>query len=412
MGWPGRIAAYAFAPFVAGEREIKALHGLRALSILGIIVYHTWDVASHAITWMPDLPHRFLRNLTTTVNLFFMLSGYLITSGLLVEWKKRGRIDFKEFYLKRTFRIFPSYYILVFFMIAFIGYQIKVFEAIPALTPDQQIALDTMHTNYANRWWDLFYLSNFIRDRMVEHGWTLSIEEQYYLVFPLLASVILFRAGRRMRLGLVLTLYLVPLIARLAYLYVFVSPDSGFQVYYYSHARFDSIVVGVAIAVFIHDWRDVYDRLMERHAGKVALSALVLYVLRHLWNVDERNFENAIAYNVADIAYGGMILVGIHGRNWLARLLSIAPLIPVAKVSYSMYLWHWIMTGMALSAVYRPGQPVTVSMLLLMIGSAILRSFVTAWVLFLMVEAPFMKLRDMAVARLRRGRNREVGIAG
>lgn len=404
IGGIGRLGSYIFAPFVAAEREVKALHGLRALSILGIIVYHTWDVASHAVTWMPDLPERFLRNLTTTVNLFFMLSGYLITSGLLVEWKKRGRIDFKEFYLKRTFRIFPSYYVLVFFMIAFMAYQIKIFEALPSLTDAQQMALKTMHATYENRWWDLFYVSNFIPVRMVEHGWTLSIEEQYYLVFPLLASVFLFRLGRSGRLVAVCTLYLVPLVVRLYYLYASVSPESEFKVYYYSHARFDSIVVGVAIAIFIHDWHDLYERVMERHAGKIALGALSLYVGRHLWRIDVQTWENAVGYNVADIAYGGMILVGIHGESWLARALSVAPLIPVAKMSYSMYLWHWIMTGIALNSFYRPGVPITVSVLLMMIGSAIVRSFAAAWIMFLFVEAPFMRLRDLAVGRLRAAR--------
>ncbi|KAB2934640.1 MAG: acyltransferase [Leptonema illini] len=397
-----QAAAYIFSPFSAAENEIRALHGLRALSILGIIVYHAWHVASNThLTWMPEIIGRFLPNLTTTVNLFFMLSGYLITSGLLHEWKKKGSIDFRIFFLKRTFRIFPSYYILVFFMIFFVGAQIRIIEGLPEPTADQQRMLADMQATYANRIWDLLYLSNFVQGRLVEHGWTLSIEEQYYLVFPLLASLLIFRLERKHRLYFLLALYFIPLCSRLYYLYVSVTPDSAFKVYYYSHTRFDSILVGVLIAVFIHDWRDLYNRLMDHHAGKLAIASVLLYALRHLWNINEANYENALGYNFADLSYGGMILVGIHGKTWLAKALSIRPLIPVAKVSYSMYLWHMLLTGVAFSKNYRIGEPITPFLLSLITVSAIVYSFLMAWFMYVVVEAPFMKLRDRVLRRFR-----------
>ncbi len=389
-----RAMSYLFSPFASAENEIPALHGLRALSVLGIIVYHAWYISADlTAVWMPDIVARFLTNLTTTVNLFFMLSGYLITAGLLREWEKNGRIDFRNFYTKRTLRIFPSYYLLVFFMIYFVGTQIKFMTGLPELTPDQQRMLAGMQRTYDNRIWDLVYLSNFVEKRLVEHGWTLSIEEQYYLVFPFLASFFIFRLNRTHRLYALIVLYFIPLLCRLYYLYVNVTPDSDFKVYYYSHTRFDSILVGVLIAVLLHDWRDACNRFMERHADRVALASVLLYVVRHFWNIEAENYENALGYNIADLSFGGMILVGLHGKSWLARILSVRPLIPVARLSYNMYLWHFFLIGTAFNEYYSPGEPLTPWLLTLITLNTIIRSFLIAWVLFVVVEGPFMRLR-------------------
>lgn len=140
---------------------------------------------------------------------------------------------------------------------------------------------------------------------------------------------------------------------------------------------------------------------MDHYAGRLAIASVLLYALRHLLNIDKANYENAPGYNFADLSYAGMILVGIHGKTWLAKALSIKPLIPVAKVSYSMYLGRMLLTGVACSKSYRTGEPITPFLLSKITVSAIIYSFLMAWFMYVVVEAPFMKLRDLVLRRFR-----------
>ena len=92
-----RIIHYIFLPFFASENEIKPLHGLRALSALGIIVFHVGNSSIQLIDSSPELLRNFISNLNSGVDLFVVLSGYLITTGLLKEWQKNKKIEFLNF---------------------------------------------------------------------------------------------------------------------------------------------------------------------------------------------------------------------------------------------------------------------------------------------------------------------------
>ncbi len=167
-------------------RYLPGLDGLRAISVLAVIVFHHYLIGGHEVGWAPG---GFLG-----VEVFFVVSGYLITSLLLGERRETGRVSLRNFYLRRARRLLPALFTLLAVVIAFALLFLP--DSIGTLRSDSLAAL-----TYTSNWWQMIahrsYIAEAGRPELLKHLWSLAIEEQYYLAWPFLLVFGLRKLGRR-----------------------------------------------------------------------------------------------------------------------------------------------------------------------------------------------------------------------
>ena len=325
-------------PFFSGRRHYPALDGLRALAIVGVICLHFGNIIKHsqAAAGGPFALglYKLFHHGAWGVDLFFVLSGYLIT-GILLQ--SRGQKNyFRNFYARRTLRIFPLYY----------GVLLLTLVAVPLLLgyiPEMLAAA------YRHQAWLWTYTSNFevARRGLVlgnfGHFWTLAIEEQFYLVWPL---VILLVPLEKM-LEAIISLVAAINIARIL-LFVFSAHAAGAPVYEYVNNltpfRADTLLAGAALAL----WQFKGSLSHYRRAFIICFwVTLPLVLLCYLaasrgW----RDFPELLMVHVTAAPFligsfmGVMLTSGPGGA--LNRLLSVRALRTIGKYSYAMYVFHLI----------------------------------------------------------------------
>lgn len=308
-----------------------ALDGIRAISVIAVMIYHANS------SWIPG---GFL-----SVNVFFVLSGYLITGLCLKEASRAGRIDLAGFYKNRARRLLPALFVVI-VVVTLIGARILTSNARAHLRGD---ALAT-----------LFYVANwrFIREgesyfssagdpSPFRHMWTLAIEEQFYLVFPLLLmGLIALMKGRRRLiargfLGLIVLSALVQ-----AWIYVnqiepMATPDPS-RIYYGTDTRANELLLGAALAVAMTYWRK---RALRANAPRLTILGIVSFVgmLAFFFGPNE---------NAAWVFLGGSVLfsvlicciivaIEVEPHSGFAKALSWKPIVWIGELSYGIYLWHW-----------------------------------------------------------------------
>ncbi|MFL6241759.1 MAG: acyltransferase family protein [Acidimicrobiia bacterium] len=328
---PETAAATRRAPDPAPKFEYQpALDGLRALAVLGVLLYHA------GVSWAPG---GFLG-----VDAFFVLSGFLITSLLVDEWRKRGRIDFRAFWARRARRLFPA---LVLVVIAVGAYALFVAR------PDEleRIRGDTFGSLlYVANWRQLFessYFAQLSTPSPLRHTWSLGIEEQWYLVWPLaLVLVLRVTAGRRWAVIGVTTALAVGSAVLMAALF-----DPGgdpSRVYYGTDTRAQALLLGAALAVLLARPRQRSRR--RQVSGAVSLIGLecvgivaVVY-LGWLWThvADTSTWLYTGGFLVEGVAVAALIAAATRPYSpLLGPVLSLAPLRAIGWISYGLYLWHW-----------------------------------------------------------------------
>jgi peptidoglycan/LPS O-acetylase OafA/YrhL len=312
-------------------RYQPGLDGVRALAVLAVLLYHA------QLSW--------LRGGFLGVDVFFVLSGYLITRLLLAEWRRWGSVDLRAFWLRRARRLLPALFLV---LLAVAGYA-------ALLASDGQLAAirgDALATvGYVANWRFVFaqqsYFAQYDEPSPLRHMWSLGIEEQFYLVFPLILVGLLTLRLRRPMLATVLGLGAVGSAVLAATLYQPGTDPS--RVYYGTDTRLQALLVGAAAAVLV--------RAAPARAGtylSVAGRAVPLPGRRSLGLFGLAGLAAAfvLARDTAGWLYrGGFLLIallavavviaaGTDGTT-TARLLSVQPLRRVGLISYGLYLWHW-----------------------------------------------------------------------
>jgi peptidoglycan/LPS O-acetylase OafA/YrhL len=308
------------------------LDGLRALAVLGVFVYHA------RIDWLPG---GFLG-----VDLFFVLSGYLITSLLLVEWEARNRIDLRRFWLRRARRLLPALVVVV--LAALILSAIFARNDL-AHTRSDAISSLLYYTN-----WHLILANHsyFVRmgsPSLLQHLWSLAVEEQFYLIWPLVLVPCLVLIGRR-RLPM---LVIVGIAASAALMWILYNPYSDpSRVYYGTDTRAFLLLMGILLAL-VWPW---IERLrlalpLLEFLGIAALIGTVLLFLRM------QDFSPTL-YQGGDLAAAFCFVVLIaavaHPKTGIGQALGIAPLRWVGERSYGIYLWHLPIVILLLGVNARP----------------------------------------------------------
>ncbi len=309
-------------------RYIPALDGLRAFAVLAVIAYHMN---------MPWAPGGLLG-----VTMFFVLSGYLITGLLLAEFEYSGTIDLKDFWLRRIRRIVPA----VLFTIFGVTVLCVIFNhaLLTKLRPD--IVPTAL---FFNNWWQIIsnvsYFQALGAPSPITHCWSLSIEEQFYIIWPPLLLIAL-RFGMRKGTMRKLTCVLIAVSAVLMMLLFDPTGDPS-RVYYGTDTRAFSLLIGAFLAMVWPSAKltDVsgqdlsrQERLIFDGVGIVALVGLILMVAL-------TNGYSPFIY------YGGLLIcsiltaiamaVMVHPVSLLGKIFSWQPLTWIGKLSYSIYLWHY-----------------------------------------------------------------------
>lgn len=300
--------------------HLHALDGLRGLALLGVLLFHADGT----------LPGGYLG-----VDLFFVLSGYLITSLLVREFSDTGRIDLYGFWVRRCRRLFPALLSLM-PAIAIYGRFFARPEDLQGLRNEALASLA-----YVANWYAIFsdrsYWQLFAAPSPLEHTWSLAIEEQFYVVWPLLAAFLLKRGGPRAMLVLSLLLSLLSVGAML----LLFSPADTSRVYLGTDTRMVAVLLGSALATLLPpgtSWSPARVKRLDV-AGVVAACGLAVAWFR-LRGTDTFLYRGGLW--LTELAVLVLIACAVMGRQSLvARALSFRPLRALGTISYGVYLWHW-----------------------------------------------------------------------
>jgi peptidoglycan/LPS O-acetylase OafA/YrhL len=258
----------------------------------------------------------------TGVNIFFVLSGFLITFLLLKEWDETGRIDLKDFYLRRAFRILPPFYLLL--LTIFVLQRAHVLQL-----PTREIIYSGLFVfNYApagNTW--------------ISHTWSLSVEEQFYLMWPLILMMLGPGRSRRIALSLIAIVPVIRIATRLAF------PPQHYLVSRMSmlaHTRIDMLMFGCALALF---WTSQKFQRVARQffmRGGMPFSLFVLFVVCPLLNLKwGESFMSVAGYTMTGLAVAACIYYFVENpKTILGKLLNLRPVAHLGMISYSVYLWQ------------------------------------------------------------------------
>ncbi len=308
-----------------GIPHLPGLDGLRGLAVLGVVFFHANGL----------LPGGYLG-----VDLFFVLSGYLITSILLAEVRDTGRVDLAHFWVRRARRLFPA---LLSLMPAVALYAV-VFAKPDELASLRGDALATL--GYVANWRAVFsqksYWQLFAAPSPLEHTWSLAIEEQFYVVWPLLFTLVLvvLRRGRRVMLGVTLVLLGLSVVAMLhAY-----DPDATSRAYFRTDTRAAAILAGAVLALTFPPSRDLGARLGAKVRVLDVLGFVALAGTTSAWLAldGQSPFLYHGGFWLTELACLALIACAVCGpASFVARGLSFRPLAYVGTISYGVYLWHW-----------------------------------------------------------------------
>lgn len=300
--------------------HLTGLDGLRGLALAGVLLFHA-DGA---------LPGGYLG-----VDLFFVLSGYLITALLLKERSDTGRIDLRAFWVRRFRRLMPA---LLALMPAIAVYG-RFFAR-----PEDQLALRNealASLGYFANWYAIFgdrsYWQLFAAPSPLEHTWSLSIEEQFYVVWPLLTLLVLKRYGSRALLAVSLVLGLA---SAGAMLLVFSEGNSS-RAYLGTDTRMTAILLGAAFAILMPPGTQLAARRVRQLDWLGVASALGLGVAWcRLSGTDPLLYRGG--FWLTELGVLVLIACAVMGReSFVARALSWRPLTFLGTLSYGVYLWHW-----------------------------------------------------------------------
>jgi len=374
------------------DNRYPALHGLRVLAIISVVQFHvTWVFTGEQGIKLDGGFVATSLSIFFGMDLFFVLSGFLIGSILLRSLELEGSQQLRRFYLRRAFRTFPSYYVVLTLLVL-----------ITTLTAAQRA-----HVPY-----EYIYGTNFMplgrKDIIMFWGWSLSLEEQFYLSVPLLFFALGLLRSNRGRVILLASFWSLALVVRLVVFYrhrPWTDLDLYGALYFRTHTRFDTLVAGVLLAVLHQRMRAPIGRWLEDpfHRALLALLAftcLWLLMFPALFGVRHVQLVHVFAWGtVTSIMWLSTLLLLLHGdpQGGVRRFLSAPLFRRVATLGYGVYLVHVpILDRLIVPAVKRLlDRRVSLALLWpVSLTALMLLSLAVGYLMHILIEKPSLRLRE------------------
>ena len=312
----------------SSNRYIHSVDGLRAVAVIAVLLYHL------GIDWIPG---GFLG-----VDLFFVISGYVITGLILDSIEKSGGLDLRAFYLSRIRRLVPALIAMVVLTTLYIG--VYAPETVRRFLNDlPYVFTGTMNWALVNREQD--YFETIGRPPLLQHTWSLAVEAQFYLVWPLVLLFVLRYFGKKNISFVALAIALASGIALFLYsVQIDIKESAVSHVYFGTDTHSIGLFLGAALAV---SWKpqNLTKEITKRAQDFVDLIGVFgfLGLLSAFLFINE---SDPTLYRIAfplTALFGCATLISvIHPASRFAPILSTRPALWIGERSYGIYLWHWI----------------------------------------------------------------------
>ena len=326
-----------------GVKHISSIDGLRAIAVTAVVLYHL------GISWIPG---GFLG-----VDLFFVISGYVITRLILDSINQSSALDLRAFYAARLRRIYPGFLFMVICTIIFIG--VWAPEAIKRFLSDLPYAL-TGSINWLLVARHQDYFETVGRPPLLQHTWSLAVELQFYLIWPIILLTVLKYFGKKniARIALI-----IAMVSGTTLFFVSLQLDQSnaqqiSHIYFGTDTHSLGLFLGSALAV---SWipqnlsADIEKRAQDVIDG-IGVVGLLGLISTFLF-IDESNASlYRIAFPLAGI-FGCLVLISlVHPASRFAPIISTAPFRWVGQRSYGIYIWHWVIFQVTRPSVDLSGQ--------------------------------------------------------
>lgn len=300
-----------------------AIDGLRAVSVAAVVLYHA------DVSWMPG---GFLG-----VEVFFVVSGFLITSLLVEERHHAGSISLRNFWMRRGRRLLPALYLLL--AVVSVASLLVYRDAAGRMGGDVLSAIF-----YVHNWWqiaqDQSYFAQAGRPPLLQHLWSLSIEEQFYLIFPPILALAMARFVRNRIVWVLVAMAVASSVWMAIGFEEFTDPS---RVYYSTFTRASGMLLGAVLALVWAPWRT--KGRAAPTAGPALNVAGILGLVLIGWFFTRVNAFDPFIYRggflMLDVVCIVVIAVLVHPSASLNRVLGLPPLVWLGQRSYAIYLWHW-----------------------------------------------------------------------
>lgn len=366
--------------------RLPALDGLRGLAILGVMICHQTQLEPVA---GPDAEFRWIvQFLQMGVDLFFVLSGYLITNILLES--KEGPHYYRNFFTRRILRIFPLYYAILFVGLVILP---RMDRLRPAKWPTVDGLGSICYWSFQSNWWIALRGYGPING-LIDLSWTLSIEEQFYLLWPFVVRWCRPRQLVSVCVSLVASAFLF----RLALVCAGAPPLWAHMM---TPARWDALAVGAWIALIAGRPSGHRDTLgAARRIALGAAAALAVLIPASRYSSAASAALSAAGGSFAAAACGGLLIVAASARpgTRAARILGAGPLRTLGFYSYGLYLFHVPILGLIREKLYRPseflrlGESAIPGQLLFYIAATV-PALGCAWLSWHLFEGPILGLK-------------------
>ncbi|MCM3339726.1 acetyltransferase [Paenibacillus sp. MER TA 81-3] len=305
-------------------RYMTGLDGLRALAVLVVIIYHLDPI------WLPG---GFLG-----VGVFFVLSGYLVTDIIIAARTRNHRIHLKDFWIRRSRRLLPAMLVMLVAVVAWITIMDK--SLLPTVKGDVLATL-----LYSSNWWLIFhqvsYFDHFGPQSPFIHMWSLAVEGQFYLIWPLLLAIAFRYAPKRGQLFA--AILAVAAISSMAMAIMYEPGTDPSRVYFGTDTRAFALLLGSALAIL---WPSARLRIGISRPERVVIEIIgwsgliVIIEMFFLMNrYDDMLYRGGFV--LLSIAAAMVVAAVAHPASSLSRLLSWGPLRWIGVRSYGIYLWHY-----------------------------------------------------------------------